>query len=260
MSSPGRRDHPADGAALEVNLRPVATAVLVAVRLRQHDLLVRGHVVRDGAVARPAGAVRRRRPASSCSASRSSSASALNAIVSPILGALSDRGGRRLPFLLAVHRCCASAPTALIALGGPLVGADPVHRSRTSRTRRRSSTTTRRSSSSARPATRGRTVGHRRRDRVLRHGVRRAAAVLPRHPGRRCGSLLAAVLYGAVRDPDLPRRQGAARPRRAARSPSATSSRSWAQLRLTIAPRPRRSRACRGSCSAGSSTRTRSTR
>ena len=45
----------------------------------------------------------------------------LNAIVSPILGALSDRGGRRLPFLLAVHRAV-RRPTALIALGGPLGG------------------------------------------------------------------------------------------------------------------------------------------
>ena len=38
----------------------------------------------------------------------------LNAIVSPILGALSDRGGRRLPFLLAFTRS-ASGPTAFIA-------------------------------------------------------------------------------------------------------------------------------------------------
>jgi UMF1 family MFS transporter len=45
----------------------------------------------------------------------------LNAIVSPILGALSDRGGRRLPFLLAFTALCV-APTAVIGLSGPLVG------------------------------------------------------------------------------------------------------------------------------------------
>ncbi len=45
----------------------------------------------------------------------------LNAIVSPVLGALSDRGGRRLPFLLAFTALCI-APTALIAFSGPLVG------------------------------------------------------------------------------------------------------------------------------------------
>jgi UMF1 family MFS transporter len=45
----------------------------------------------------------------------------LNAIVSPILGALSDRGGRRLPFLLAFTALCI-APTAVIGASGPLVG------------------------------------------------------------------------------------------------------------------------------------------
>ena len=45
----------------------------------------------------------------------------LNAIVSPVLGALSDRGGRRLPFLLAFTALCI-APTALIGLSGPLLG------------------------------------------------------------------------------------------------------------------------------------------
>ena len=45
----------------------------------------------------------------------------LNAIVSPVLGALSDRGGRRLPFLLAFTAMCI-APTALIGLSGPLLG------------------------------------------------------------------------------------------------------------------------------------------
>jgi UMF1 family MFS transporter len=45
----------------------------------------------------------------------------LNAIVSPILGALSDRGGRRLPFLLAFTALCI-APTAVIGFAGPYAG------------------------------------------------------------------------------------------------------------------------------------------
>ncbi len=44
-----------------------------------------------------------------------------NAIVSPVLGALSDRGGRRLPFLLAFTALCIG-PTAIIGFSGPLVG------------------------------------------------------------------------------------------------------------------------------------------
>ena len=46
----------------------------------------------------------------------------INAIVSPILGALSDRGGgRRLPFLLLFTLLCIG-PTAAIALAGPIGG------------------------------------------------------------------------------------------------------------------------------------------
>jgi UMF1 family MFS transporter len=45
----------------------------------------------------------------------------INAIVSPVLGALSDRGGRRLPFLLFFTVLCI-APTAVIGLSGPLAG------------------------------------------------------------------------------------------------------------------------------------------
>ena len=45
----------------------------------------------------------------------------LNAIVSPILGALSDRGGRRLPFLLVFTALCV-VPTAVIGFSSPLVG------------------------------------------------------------------------------------------------------------------------------------------
>ena len=45
----------------------------------------------------------------------------LNALVSPILGALSDRGGRRLPFLLVFTVLCV-VPTALIGASTPLIG------------------------------------------------------------------------------------------------------------------------------------------
>jgi UMF1 family MFS transporter len=45
----------------------------------------------------------------------------LNAIVSPILGALSDRGGRRLPFLLFFTALCV-VPTALIGASPAAVG------------------------------------------------------------------------------------------------------------------------------------------
>jgi UMF1 family MFS transporter len=46
---------------------------------------------------------------------------ALNAVVSPILGALSDRGGRRLPFLLFFTGLCI-VPTALIGPSPAIVG------------------------------------------------------------------------------------------------------------------------------------------
>jgi UMF1 family MFS transporter len=45
----------------------------------------------------------------------------INAIVSPILGALSDRGGRRLPFLFVFTALCVG-PTAVIAIAGPVGG------------------------------------------------------------------------------------------------------------------------------------------
>ncbi|MEW5991719.1 MAG: MFS transporter [Chloroflexota bacterium] len=45
----------------------------------------------------------------------------LNALVSPILGALSDRGGRRLPFLLVFTSLCIGT-TAFISASGPTVG------------------------------------------------------------------------------------------------------------------------------------------
>ena len=45
----------------------------------------------------------------------------LNALVSPILGALSDRGGRRLPYLLFFTLLCI-VPTAFIGWSAPVVG------------------------------------------------------------------------------------------------------------------------------------------
>jgi UMF1 family MFS transporter len=45
----------------------------------------------------------------------------LNALVSPILGALSDRGGRRLPFLLFFTLLCV-VPTAFIGASQPVLG------------------------------------------------------------------------------------------------------------------------------------------
>ena len=45
----------------------------------------------------------------------------LNALVSPILGALSDRGGRRLPFLLFFTLLCV-VPTAFIGASPPVLG------------------------------------------------------------------------------------------------------------------------------------------
>jgi UMF1 family MFS transporter len=45
-----------------------------------------------------------------------------NALVSPVLGAASDRGGRRLPFLLAFTAMCV-IPTAFIGASAPAIGA-----------------------------------------------------------------------------------------------------------------------------------------
>ena len=79
-----------------------------AVRLREHDLQLRDRLVRDGPVGRSTRAWASA-TASSGSASRIAASVGLNALVSPVLGAMSDRGGRRLPYLLfftaqCVHR------------------------------------------------------------------------------------------------------------------------------------------------------------
>jgi UMF1 family MFS transporter len=120
MSSPAAAIHPADGSALEANLRPVATLSwslydfantifsFTVVSYAMGLWLVRpeqfgpatGQLVFSLAILVSVG---------------------VNAIVSPILGALSDRGGRRLPLLLLFTLLCVG-PTSLIALGGPLGG------------------------------------------------------------------------------------------------------------------------------------------
>jgi MFS transporter, UMF1 family len=120
MSSPAAAMHPADGSALEVNLRPVATVSwslydfantifsFTVISYAMGLWLVRpeqfgeatGQLVFSLAILVSVGA---------------------NAVVSPILGALSDRGGRRLPLLLLFTLLCVG-PTSLIALGGALGG------------------------------------------------------------------------------------------------------------------------------------------
>ncbi len=83
----------------------------------------------------------------------------LNAIVSPILGAISDRaGGRRMPVPAVLHRCCASSRRRSSA-SARRSSACCCSSSRTSPTRRRSSTTTPRSGLVSYPETRGKLSG-----------------------------------------------------------------------------------------------------
>ncbi len=94
----------------------------------------------------------------------------LNALVSPILGAISDRGGRRMPFLLAFTALCIGS-TFFIADVAPLIGlalfmvanfayqAALIYYDATLKT-------------VSYPESRGRSVGHRDGDRVLRHDRR----------------------------------------------------------------------------------------
>ena len=121
MSSPAAAIHPADGTALDVNLRPVATGC----RGRCTTSPTRSSRSRSSRTRWGCGSCGRsssgRRPASSCSALRSSSASA------------STRSCRRSSAPCPTGaaggcRCCSCSPllcvgpTSLIALGGPLGG------------------------------------------------------------------------------------------------------------------------------------------
>ena len=125
----------------------------------------------------------------------------INAIVSPILGALSDRAAAGGCRSCCSSRCCASSrrPSSESA---PLVGL-ACSSSRTSRTRPRSSTTTRRSRPVSYPETRGDCRASA-RHRLLRHDRRRALIFLLDVPVedrfRRGGPVR------LLRDPDLPGR------------------------------------------------------
>ena len=71
------------------------------------------------------------------SASRSPRSVGINALVSPILGALSDRGGGRLPFLLFFTRAVHRADAPLIGRPSPPSSGSSCSWSPTSPTRRR---------------------------------------------------------------------------------------------------------------------------
>ena len=121
MSSPAAAIHPADGAALEVNLRPVAKGSWALYDFANTIFSFTVISVRDGAVARAARAVRRGDRPARCSASRSWSASG------PTRSC--PRSWAPCPTAAAGGcRCCSCSPllcvgpTSLIALGGPLGG------------------------------------------------------------------------------------------------------------------------------------------
>ena len=210
---------------------------LVAVRLREHDLLVRGRVGRDRAVAdrRRRGSARRRARRSCRSRSSSASASTRSCRRSSARSRIAAAGGCRS---CSLFTALCIAPTALIGAQRADRRRAPVHRrellvpGRAHLLRRVAQA--REHAGDARPA-----VGHRDGDRVLRHGVRRAADLLLRHPGRGplpargaccspCSRSRSSSSCGSRREPDA-----------RADHDRATSPASWAQLPTTIAPRPR---------------------
>ena len=153
---------------------------------------------------------------------------------------------------------CASSRRRSSARAPPLVGAAPVHR-RELRLPGRAHLLRR--DAQARVSTRRRAAGcrHRGRHRVLRDGLRRAADLPVRHPGRRPVPARRGAVR-AVRDPDLPGRPRAAadRPGRSASASTDLAGRG-SSCGSTIA-HAREVPGLAGSSSAGSSTRTRSTR
>ena len=143
-----RRSQPEPSAATDPNLRTRSKARVGAVRLREHDLLVRGRVGAIGLWLTDDG----RFGAATGQAVLSIAiivSVGINALVSPVLGALSDRGGRRLPVPARVHGAVHRAQRGHRAQRAGR-SASCCSSSRTSPTRPPSSTTTRRSSSSAR--------------------------------------------------------------------------------------------------------------
>ena len=178
-----------------------------AVRLRQHDLLVRGGVRCDRALPGQRHQFGERDGNVLLSIAVVISVG-INALVSPILGAFSDRGTGRMPFLLFFTALCIGA-TFFIADVPPLFGlvlfivanfayqAALIYYDATLKTRQLSG--------DPRQAVRDRD-----RDRLLRDGLRRAADLPPRHPGRGPLPTDRDPVPG-VRHPDLPVRPRAAR-------------------------------------------------
>ncbi len=165
---------------------------------------------------------------------------ALNAAVSPILGAFSDCGGRRMPFLLGFTALCIGA-TFFIADVPPVLGvalfivanfayqAALIYYDATLKT-------------VSTPAQPRQAVGDRHRHRLLRDGVHRPRDLPARHP--RPGPLPADVdPVPRVRHPDLLVRARAAPRRTNRRSRAADVADSFGQLKRSIAhsqdrPRP----------------------
>ena len=141
------------------------------------------------------------RDGNACCPSRSSLSVGINALVSPILGAFSDRGPGRMPFLLfftaAVHRRDVlhreprrrSLGLVLFIVANFAYQAALIYYDATLKT-------------VSYPATRGQAVRARDRDRLLRDGLRRAPDLLPRRAGRRPVPAHGHPVPG-LRDPDL---------------------------------------------------------
>ena len=179
------------------------------VRLRQHDLLVRGRVRRHRAL--PRRAVRRaRRERLAVHRRRRQRRHQRPRLTDPrrVLGPRCRPDA--VPAVL--HGRCASARRSSSRASTRSSGSS-CSSSRTSPTRPRSSTTTRLLKTVSYPATRGQAVRARDRDRLLRHGLRRAADLLPRRAGRRPVPAHVHPVPG-LRDPDLRLRARAADRRR----------------------------------------------
>ena len=208
--SPARRRRAAACglAALTPSGRARRPARVGAVRLREHDLQLRGRVVRDRACGSSTTRSSARRDGQFAFSVAIAVSVGLNAIVSPILGALSDRaGGRRLPFLLFFTPLCI-VPTALIGQSPALVGlvlfAIANFAYQAALIYYDATLPDRQPARDARHA-----VRDRRRDRLLRDDLRRAPDLPARRAGRRASSssrpslfaLFAIPIFLVVREP-----------------------------------------------------------